>query len=243
MSLFSIKNKIIIVTGVSKGIGKYLADNLADYGAKVYGISRKKIANTKFSNIVCDIKDHNKICKEIKKIFLKEKKICCLINNAGITKPSKNLTNNLKSFDEVINTNTRAPLLLANECYKYMSKNKTGSIINICSLASKLGFPNNPVYVASKGGLSQASKALAIDFAHKNIRVNNILPGYIKTSMTIKSYKNKKNFNIRKNRTMLKRWGDPADILGSVIFLLSDASKYVTGIDLNVDGGWLSNGL
>jgi NAD(P)-dependent dehydrogenase (short-subunit alcohol dehydrogenase family) len=118
-----------------------------------------------------------------------------------------------------------------------------GSIINICSLASKLGFPNNPVYVASKGGLSQASKALAIDFAHKNIRVNNILPGYIKTSMTIKSFKNKKSFNIRKNRTMLKRWGDPADILGSIIFLSSDASKYIAGIDLTFDGGWLSNGL
>jgi NAD(P)-dependent dehydrogenase (short-subunit alcohol dehydrogenase family) len=243
MSIFSIKNKIIIVTGVSKGIGRYLADNLVVYGAKVYGISRKKIINTKFLNIVCDINDQKKIRKEIKKIFFKEKKICCLINNAGITKPSKNLTNNLKSFDEVINTNTKAPLLLANECYKYMSKNKIGSIINICSLASKLGFPNNPVYVASKGGLAQASKALAIDFAHKNIRVNNILPGYIKTSMTIKSYKNKKNFNIRKNRTMFKKWGEPADILGSVIFLSSDASKYITGIDLNVDGGWLSNGL
>jgi len=243
MSIFSIKNKIIIVTGASKGIGRYLAENLVVYGAKVYGITRKKITNTKFSNIVCDIRNYHKVRKEIKKIFLKEKKICCLVNNAGITKPSKNLKNNLKSFDEVINTNTKAPLILANECYKYMSKKKTGSIINICSLASKLGFPNNAVYVTSKGGLSQASKALAIDFAQKNIRVNNILPGYIKTSMTIKSFNNKKNFNIRKNRTMLKRWGDPSDILGAVIFLSSDASKYVTGIDLNVDGGWLSNGL
>ena len=126
MSIFSIKDKTIIITGSSKGIGKYLADNLVEYGAKVYGISRKKITNTKFSNIVCDINDYNKIRKEIKKIFSKEKKICVLINNAGITKPSKNLTNNLKDFDEVINTITRAPLFIANECYKYMSKNGGG---------------------------------------------------------------------------------------------------------------------
>lgn len=243
INIFSIQNKVIIVTGVSRGIGRYIADNLVDYGAKVYGISRKKIIRSKFYNIVCDINNHNKVKKQIKKIFLKEKKISVLVNNAGITKSNKNLENNLESFDEVINTNTKTPIFLSIECYKYMSKNKSGSIINICSLASKLGFPNNPVYVASKGGLSQASKALAIDFAKKNIRVNNILPGYIKTDMTIKSYKNKKDFKIRNDRTMLKRWGEPEDILGSIIFLSSNASKYITGADLAVDGGWLSKGL
>ena len=243
MNIFSIQNKVIIVTGVSRGIGRYIADNLVDYGAKVYGISRKKIIKSKFYNIVCDVNNHNKVKKQIKNIFLKEKKISVLVNNAGITKPNKNLENNLESFDEVVNTNTKTPILLSIECYKYMSKNKSGSIINICSLASKLGFPKNPVYVASKGGLSQASKALAVDFAKRNIRVNNILPGYIKTDMTIKSYKNKKDFKIRNDRTMLKRWGDPEDILGSIVFLSSNASKYITGADLGVDGGWLSNGL
>ena len=133
----------------------------------------------------------------------------------------------IKFFDEV-KINTKAPIFLSNECSKYMSKSNSGSIINICSLASKIGFPNNTSYIASKGALYQSTKSLALDLAKKNIRVNNILPGYIKTRMTIKIYNNKKKYSLRKNRTMLNKWGLPEDILGALIFLASDSSKYIT---------------
>lgn len=242
-SIFSIKNKVIIVTGVSSGIGKYIANKLVLYGAIVYGISRKKIEKVKYKVVQCDLRDTENLKKEIHKIYIKHKKISVLINNAGITKITKNLDENLKSFEEVVNINTKIPIILANFCFKYMKKKDCCSIINICSLASKLGFPNNTSYIASKGALSQATKSLAMDFSKKNIRVNNILPGYIKTKMTIKSFKNKKKYNLRKNRTMLNRWGFPEDILGAIVFLSSESSNYITGSDIIVDGGWASKGL
>jgi len=213
------------------------------HDAIVYGISRRKIENCNFNNIVCDLSNFSLLKKKIKQIYKKHNQISVLINNAGITKVTKNLDENLKFFDEVIKINTKAPIFLSNECSKYMSKSNSSSIINICSLASKIGFPNNTSYIASKGGLYQSTKSLALDLAKKNIRVNNILPGYIKTRMTIKSYNNKKKYSLRKNRTMLSRWGFPEDILGALIFLASDSSKYITGSDIVIDGGWLSKGL
>lgn len=242
-SIFSIKNKVIIITGVSSGIGKYIATQLVMYGAIVYGISRKKVKKSNYKIIQCDLNDTEKLKKEIQKIYLKHKKISVLINNAGITKETNNLDENLQFFDEVININTKIPIFLTNLCSKYMKKKESCSVINICSLASKFGFPNNTSYIASKGALSQATKSLALDLSKKNIRVNNILPGYIKTRMTIKSFKSKKKYNLRKDRTMLNRWGLPEDILGAVIFLSSESSNYITGSDIIVDGGWTSKGL
>ena len=242
-NLFSIKNKVFIITGASSGIGKYLANSILDLGAVVYGITRKKDNESRYNNIICDVNNIKKMRSIIKKIYLKEKKIDVLINNAGVTFEKKNLNLNMKYFDKTISTNTKSPILISLECYKYMIKTKKGSIINICSLSSKLGFPQNPSYVSSKAALAQSGKALAIDFGKKNIRVNNILPGYIKTKMTLKSQKNKFRFEERKKRTILNRWGDPSDLLGTVLFLSSDSSSYITGADIPVDGGWLAKGV
>ena len=114
-------------------------------------------------------------------------------------------------------------------------------MINITSLNSELGFPNNPAYVSMKGGLKQLTKSLAIDLGEFNIRVNNLGPGYIKTNMTKGSWKNRKTEI--EDRTILGRWGEPEDLLGTVIFLLSSASNYITGQDIYVDGGYLAKGM
>ena len=120
---------------------------------------------------------------------------------------------------------------------------KGGSIINISSIGSKIGFPNNPSYLSSKGALNQLTKSLANDFAEANIRVNALLPGYIKTKMTEKSFKNENENKKRIDRMILKRWGKPKDIIGAAIFLCSESSSYVTGSEIVIDGGWTSKGL
>ena len=124
-----------------------------------------------------------------------------------------------------------------------MKKQKHGSIINVTSINSKLAFPNNPAYIASKGGLRMLTKSLAKDWGKYGIRINNLAPGYFVTDMNKKTYANKNKRKSRAEKTMLKRWGKLNDLLGPCIFLASDASDYVTGIDLFVDGGWVSNGL
>ena len=124
-----------------------------------------------------------------------------------------------------------------------MSKTKGGSIVNITSLGAHLGFPRNPSYQMSKAGIRQLTKSLALDWGKKSVRVNNVCPGYIKSNMTLKSYKNAKAHKARLDRMMLNRWGTQEDIVGAVIFLISDASSYITGSDIFVDGGWTSRGL
>lgn len=124
-----------------------------------------------------------------------------------------------------------------------MKKTKYSSIINITSIGSVQGFSNNSGYVSSKGGLRMLTKALAIDYSKKNVRVNNIVPGYIHTDMTNKSFLDKKKNNQRLARTILERWGSAEDIASAAIFLSSKASKFITGTDLIVDGGWLAKGI
>ena len=124
-----------------------------------------------------------------------------------------------------------------------MKKRKSGSIINITSINAELGFPRNPSYVASKGGLKMLGKALAKDWGKYGIRVNNLGPGYIKTEMSSKTFSNKKLREQRAMHTMLGRWGEKDDLVGPCVFLASDASKYVTGQDLYVDGGWIANSI
>ena len=130
-----------------------------------------------------------------------------------------------------------------NRSIKKIKKKKNTSIINICSINAHQAFPNNPGYVASKGGILSLTRSLALDFSKYKIRVNSISPGYIKTNMTKKSFTSKKKFLERKNRTMTNRWGNPDDLFGIVEYLISKKSSYTTGQDFIIDGGWTSKGL
>ena len=118
-----------------------------------------------------------------------------------------------------------------------------GSIINITSLSSHLGFSKNYSYTASKSGLQGLTRTLAYDYSKYNIRVNNICPGYILTNMTKGSFRNKEKRKNIENRSMLNRWGKSEDLVGASIFLASKASSFITGIDLIVDGGWCAKGI
>jgi NAD(P)-dependent dehydrogenase (short-subunit alcohol dehydrogenase family) len=248
--LFSIENKVIIITGGGGDIGSILSKNMAKLGAHVFSIDKKfekKISKKSETNIVqlnCDITNNIKFEKICNEIYKKFKKIDVLINNAGITLPQdKDKFYSKKNWLKTLDVNLNASFYSSQTVIKKMIIQKKGSIINITSLNAELAFPNNPAYMASKGGLKMLGKSLAKDWGRYGIRVNNLGPGYIKTSMTSKSHANKKTKKLRENQTMLGRWGDIEDLVGPCVFLASDSSKYITAQDLYVDGGWTSNGL
>jgi NAD(P)-dependent dehydrogenase (short-subunit alcohol dehydrogenase family) len=250
-NIFSIKNKIILVTGAGKGIGFHLAKEMANHEAFVYCIDLnfpKKIPQklkNNFFQTKCDITDTSIFENVCKTIFQKHKKIDVLVNCAGISfaVQKKHDIYPKEKWDQTINVNLTAAFTCSQSVFKYMKRKKTGSIINITSINAELGFPRNPSYVASKGGLKMLSKSLAKDWGPMGIRVNNLGPGYIKTDMTIKRYQNKVTRKQRESRTLLGRWGEIDDLVGPCIFLASDASGYMTGTDIYVDGGWIANGL
>lgn len=250
-SLFSIKNKVIIVTGGGgTGMANLLAESMAKESAQVYAVDirfTKPIPKSlvKFlHNVECDLTNKTNFEKICQDIFLKHKKIDVLVNGAGVTLPE-----NIEQFypedkwNKTMLINLKAAFDCSQAVLRYMIKKKNGSIINFTSINAEMGFPKNPAYVASKGGLKMLGKSLAKDWGQYGIRVNSIGPGYMKTEMTKRSWENPKLRKARTSRTLLGRWGEKNDIIGPCIFLASDASRYVTGQDLYVDGGWLANGL
>ena len=243
-SIFSLKNKTAIITGGSKGIGAEVVRAFIKAGANVVCISRSEPAikeRPNFAYYKCDISDSQKfqsICELIDDHY---KGINVLVNAAGISLPIDDKYTEFERFSKTLSIN----LVATYQCCEIVSKfmHKDSSIINITSIGSMLGFPDNPGYVASKGGVMALTKSLAIDLSPMNIRVNNIAPGYIKTEMTQKSFKDEKMYNERLDRMIIKRWGSVEDITGAAIFLASSSSSYVTGTDIIIDGGWTAKGI
>ena len=245
--IFSVKNKIIVITGAGRGIGRFLANELSKRSAIVYAVDKtfsKKNQTNDYFQKKCDITNKIQFQKVCENILKNSGKIDVMINNAGITLPNNSSKDYpLEDWKKTIDVNLTGVFVCSQIVAKIMKKRRTGSIINITSINAELGFPNNPAYVASKGGLKMLTKSLARDFGKYNIRVNNLGPGYIITDMTKNSYQNKKSRIARQKHTLLGRWGVITDLVGPCIFLASDAAGYVTGQDIYVDGGWLANGL
>jgi len=232
---FNVKDKYIIVSGSSGNIGREICKELNCMGANVIGLGRteSKLNNVDVKYRFCgDLRDES--YRESIILFIKDNniKIHSLINCVGITNVS---------WEETIDVNLNSIYKFTKLIIDIMKEQKYGRIVNITSINSHVAFPNNPAYISSKAGLMMLTKSFALDYGKYNIRVNSISPGYIKTPMTDNSYKNKKEEI--SSKTILNRWGSPSDIVGSVIFLISDMSEYITGIDLIVDGGWLAKGL
>lgn len=250
--LFSLSKKVAIVTGAARGNGRAIAEGFLGAGAIVYFVdilkeelikTIKSIKNSNAKYIIADITNKNNLKKLVNRIYKEQSRIDILVNNAGITisEPSEKYSE--ENWDKTYKTNLKSAFMLSQMVAKYMIIRKSGVIINITSINAERGFPDNPAYVSLKGGLKQLTKALAIDWAKYNIRVNNLGPGYIKTTMTKKSWDSPVLREERADRTMLGRWGESSDLIGPAIFLASDASCYITGGDLYVDGGWLAKGI
>jgi NAD(P)-dependent dehydrogenase (short-subunit alcohol dehydrogenase family) len=242
--LFSLDGKVAIVTGGSKGIGSEISLALLKAGASVICVSRSEIpSKNELSDFYmqCDVtnpSEFKEVCEHVNKMY---GGIDILVNAAGASLQAEKSTDKFEIFNQTLDVNLKAVYHCCELASNYMGNG--GSIINITSIGSMLGFPSNPGYVASKGGVRMLTKALAEDLSHKQIRVNNIVPGYILTDMTRKSFNIKSQRNERINRMMIKRWGNVEDISGAAIFLASNASSYVTGIDLIIDGGWTAKGI
>ena len=244
--LFSVERKTIVITGGFRGIGRELVNYFLDKNAKVICLDKydnKKI-NKNYTYIKTDFSiEGEKLRKNLNR-FLKNYKVDVLINNAAVTFSNSTLDYKLNDWNKTIQVNLNSVFILSQIIAKNMIKNKiNGSIINVTSIGGMMGFPNNPAYTATKGAISNLTRSMALDLGKNNIRVNNIVPGYTKTPMNIKSWKNKKKYNERAARTMLGRWANAHEYNGALNFLASEASSYVTGSDFIIDGGWLNKGL
>ncbi len=237
-----LENKKIIVTGASGGIGNSIIEKLYDYGADILasGTRTEKLEELKkkFDRIKIlkfDISQSDKIENFIENASNELGGLDCIVNNAGITKDNLAIRMTIEEWKKVIDINLTSTFLMSKFAIKKMLKNKKGKIINITSVVGHTGNLGQANYTASKAGIVAMSKSLAIEYAKKNINVNCISPGFIKTAMTEQIDEKFKEAIISKIPS--SRLGEPQDIANAVIFLASNLSDYVNGETLHVNGG------
>ena len=238
-----LKNNNIIVTGATGGIGNSIIKKLYDAGANILatGTKNEKLEELKkkFENIkvlkfdISQINDLENFIEDATKQL--EGKLDCLVNNAGITQDNLAIRMSIEEWKKVIDVNLTSTFLISKFAIKKMLKNKKGKIINITSVVGHTGNLGQTNYTASKAGIIAMSKSLAIEYAKKNINVNCISPGFIKTAMTDKIDEKFKEVIISKIPSA--RLGEPEDVANAVIFLASPHSDYINGETLHVNGG------
>ena len=241
--MINLKNKKIIVTGATGGIGNSIVKKLNECGASILatGTRTEKLEElkSKFENIKVlqfDISQSDKIESFIERATLEiGGNLDCIINNAGLTQDNLAIRMSLDEWKKVIDVNLTSTFLLSKFAIKKMLKNKSGKIVNITSVVGHTGNLGQANYTASKAGIVAMSKSLAIEYAKKNININCISPGFIKTAMTDKIDEKFKELIISKIPSA--RLGEPEDIANAVIFLASDQSNYINGETIHVNGG------
>jgi len=238
-----LKNKNILVTGASGGIGNSIVQRLNESGANILasGTRLEKLEDlkSKFETIKIlkfDISQNEKIEEFIENVSTElGGNLDCIVNNAGITQDNLSIRMSLDEWKKVIDINLTSTFLLCKFAIKKMLKNKSGKIINITSVVGHTGNLGQANYTASKAGIVAMSKTLAIEYAKKNININCISPGFIKTAMTDKIDDKFKDIILSKIPSA--RLGEPEDIANAVLFLASEQSNYINGETLHVNGG------
>ena len=237
-----LQNKNIIVTGASGGIGNSIIEKLNECGANVLAsgtrIEKLEELKTRFDKVKIlkfDISQSDKIEEFIESAHKELGGLDCIVNNAGITQDNLAIRMSIDEWKKVIDINLTSTFLLSKFAIKKMLKNKSGKIVNITSVVGHTGNLGQTNYTASKAGIVAMSKSLAIEYAKKNININCISPGFIKTAMTDKIDEKFKEVIISKIPSA--RLGEPKDIANAVFFLLSNQSDYINGETLHVNGG------
>jgi len=253
MKLFSLEGRTALVTGGSSGIGTGIAQGLAEAGARVAIVGRDEKKNAaalaqlnsasgQHVAIAADLSDANEVDGLIQRACdALGGSLDILVNNAGTTHRATADEFPLNEWDRIVALNLKVPFVLSQHFAKHRIANGGGGVILMTgSLMCEASRPGTSAYTASKGGIRQLVKALAVDWALHGIRVNGISPGYIDTPLT-KPLKDDEQFDSWvKKRTPLGRWGTPDDFRGVSVFLASDAGSFVTGQLVYIDGGWLS---
>jgi len=245
--MFNLKEKVAVVTGAARGIGQSIAIELARQGANVVvsdiipgnvTVNKIKALKRKAIYVKTDVSNKKQIENLIQQTIKKFKKIDILVNNAGIFITGATSKVSEEDWNKTIDINLKGYFLCSQAALKYMKKGSC--IINISSVAGIGGYAQAAAYCASKGGIRLLTKSLAAEYSPLGIRVNSIHPGVIETAMTKGILANKKAKQGMLAKLPLKRIGKPIDIAGPVVFLASDASSYITGEEIIVDGGWVA---
>jgi len=254
MSLFDLSGRVALVTGGNGGIGLGMAKGLAAAGARIVVAARDAAKSeaavaeltelgTKAAAVTVDVTQESSCHAMVREAVQLFGRLDILINNAGmnIRKQPEDVT--LDEWNTVMTTNLTSAFTCSQAAYPEMCKAGGGKIINIGSMTSIFGIPFAPAYSASKGGIVQLTRALAIAWAKDNIQVNSVLPGWIDTALTRRGRQQVPGLHERVlARTPAARWGDPEDFAGIAVFLGGAASQFVTGTAIPVDGGYSING-
>lgn len=248
---FDLSGKTALVTGCNKGIGRSMALGLAEAGADIIGVSASMplsgsevetevlATGKKFKAYQADLSKRDSVYTFIKKVLSEHSSIDILINNAGTIRRAPAAEHLDEYWDTVMNVNLDSQFILAREIGRHMLEKKSGKIIFTCSMLTFQGGINVISYAASKGALGSLVKGLANEWASKGINVNGIAPGYIATDNTKALQDDPVRSKTILDRIPANRWGNPDDLKGAVVYLASDAARYVHGTILTVDGGWM----
>lgn len=254
---FSLEGKIALVTGAAHGIGFSMAVALAEAGAKIVfnssnepsmrkGLEEYEKLGIKAKGFVCDVRDEKAVKRMIETIQKEIGEIDILVNNAGIIKRIPAVDMEVEEYKDVIDVDLVAPFILSKAVAPSMIRRGGGKIINICSMMSELGRETVSAYAAAKGGLKMLTRTLASEWGEHNIQVNGLGPGYIATPQTAPLREKQPDGSRHPfdsfiiSKTPAARWGTPEDLAGPAVFLASEASNFVNGHILYVDGGILA---
>ena len=249
---FSLKGKVAFITGASYGIGFAIAKAYVAAGAKIVfndikqdlvdkGLAAYEEAGIKTHGYVCDVTDENAVNETVKKIEKEVGVIDILVNNAGIIRRIPMLEMSAAEFRQVIDVDLNGPFIVSKAVIPSMIKKGHGKIINLCSMMSELGRETVSAYAAAKGGLKMLTRNICSEYGAQNIQCNGIGPGYIATPQTAPLRVDGHPFNsFIISKTPAGRWGTTEDLMGPAVFLASDASNFVNGHILYVDGGILA---
>jgi 2-deoxy-D-gluconate 3-dehydrogenase len=251
LNLFELKGKTALVTGCKRGIGKAMAEALAEAGADIIGVSASlelhgsdvatavEALGRKFYAYQCDFSSRDSLKDFCELVKQDHPVIDILVNNAGTILRKPIAEHPDEFWDEVIAVNQSAPFILTREIGREMVSRGSGKVIFTASLLTFQGGITVPGYAASKGAIGQLTKAFANEWASKGVNVNAIAPGYISTDNTAALRADEDRSRSIMERIPAARWGEPADFKGPVVFLASAASAYMHGTVMTVDGGWM----